>query len=1074
MRHTLFFFLALVFLTSSVLSQRNGDAAGHLAHIALPDSTIVPFEDYANCYTGFKNGFGDTIFPAIFDLISSKTGITGHDRLWFVRKDMKWGVLDNKGTLLIDFIYDDLTSSNHPSINQQKYFTNGTTDSCGQLIHRQKFQPLLKACLNEKCGLIDLKGEIHVNLNYLNVKQAVWLSPNKTPYLVYYVQKEKASEQFSEDYYRQVYDEIIDSNGHRIFSFFPGFVSTIQVRCKDCTFDSYLQVRESNDEHQKLKLYHRSDLSIPPIEAYEFEFFCGFIIAHDRYYRFNKTHRTSRIYDPLLNPISQTFKGFTKLLNARQPKYKSADDPEMKYLLHYDYKRSHRNYRPSNRRLQKYNNYSSRKRRRFRTLHRFRNRFYKRKVDEPFTTLTDFEGKRIIKQRSGMGTVNYFGDSSFFVQFLDVHPNRKLRNSRFFSSAFLANGEKLFSGKFINARYVSDSPIPHFIIRKNYRLEYWIDLHGNHLYEKGNYRYISDFNIKRHPGILKVVNQQSKTGLIDLNENVIIPIKYQAFYKDWNSNYYFAKFNDDSMDVYTQGFNIIAEGVQYISKGPALDHIFNPIKGKSAHFIVRAGYLYQLLDKSSIKMDSTNFKFNSNLQLVTSHFLIDKSGKLFNHHYNVEEFKHYYLTPSKNKYRQELVLKNDAEKIQHTVIDHLQPYTEDLVQVKHIDRSITIMNFKSGNSFDSINAVVIDQFNNRYWYCIDKNPSAKRNWIVKNDMDSLLSDVIFGIPIKINRPIQTYVKINPTGGHTYGLIKNDFTVIEPAIDESIIPHWESNSKTGYFLKTDHSSWTYINSKLERLDTSFRYISAIKNSPYFFVLTSDSVGKMALMDADLNMVISFSTESEMRSMDTLIDLFLGLGPDYYLKKIFDKTNPAHVEFFLDNLINEVMFNHIGSGPEYAKVSTLDPSWNSNQVYPIYIPHTPFSKSHHINFFSTHYASVIESTRNDHYHRWFQTDTIVNYAFTSDGAIELRLEDIFNPDQEQQLKQLLLNRINREQLFGLNCLLIDKYIEDFKSHYVLEQHGIKFMLGTGHKDLALFFTVKELGNILRENCILFKKN
>ncbi|MFT7614652.1 MAG: hypothetical protein ACI9J3_003635, partial [Parvicellaceae bacterium] len=1013
----LFFSLFLIGIGYSVHAQRAMDAIVRPTPVQNPkDSIIKPFEDYTKCYTGFINGLGDTIHQAKFDLVKQLRLFNKWHYL--VRQDMKWGLLDHKGNQLIECKYETLLYQNLPNQWQYGQVSKYASEKCQRSIANRGFFPMFSVWQNGKCGIVDYKDQIKVALKYLNVTPSIWLDSSWRPTLVFYTQSEPLTHRNYNNFTQQ-YDAIRDSLGELIFTSPLSYYEPMHVVDNNCKLKLYLAVNKYDDNDSfTRKLYNIEDFNSPPLEGDEFECFSDFINAVT-VSRKRGTNDTSQIFNLDFEPLTPKFKGRTIVLNSNGREANQPLNKDKKYLLHYAFKTS--------------------------SPH-FDRKFY--------SYFSDFEGNTLIKERYGQGSVEYTSDSTFFVRFYQTKKGRDGKNERYYFYAFHPDGSKIIGGLYDVARFEKESLVPHFTLNKKGKQEYWLDLKGKTYFKKGKYVRIQETDCQDSLGVYRVVSQDLKTGYVDINEKELIPLKYQSVSSDKSFLTHFAMYKHDSMDLYDSQFTILYRGIKHIETGHALDSLFKRTR-RGCKFIVRGNKLYQKSKRVEVLMDSTSFSFKNNYEVVNNHFIVNKKGILINTQFHVTEHKQYFITNTRNGRHQELIFKKDPEKNIRTV-RRVKLISEDIILITLPNQHRELYNFKTGSSVEFVHEVIYDYKNDRYWHATEEIKQILNKWVVKNSNDSLLSPLIFDVPLKCHLPIQTYLRDGK-----FGLIGNDLSILLPAKYDKIIKHQESDTTYGFAIFKKEQGWGYFNSKKEFLKPKFSGVSFVDQSDLMFVFANDSSGKVALINSSFDLLIPFSSKSEIAKNKSLTSLFEVTDINFYMKKTYDTTNAAHIEYFVKTLLSTAFHNRVEYGHEYSKVYVLNSNWHLPDTYPPGSNHDQRSITISTNYFSKYYASA---DSNYYWHKQYgaspQHSTVLNYSFTSSGIHLLKRNEIFRPDKGALLESILLKRINRDQLFGLNCVNINQHIETFKSRYKLVYGGIQFELGPNYNDKKIFLTSEEL--------------
>lgn len=149
------------------------------------DSIIAAFEDYSQCYSGFINKLGDTVWPAQF------TGVGFDDLInepfWWVWKNERIGIMNQYGKMLIEPTLEKI----QPLYNDDYYLVNG----------------------DGKFGIVDLHFRPVVPIEYDSISMAHTYSENSNWELDHYLFSENGKYGIMNDSFQVIIASKFDSLG---------------------------------------------------------------------------------------------------------------------------------------------------------------------------------------------------------------------------------------------------------------------------------------------------------------------------------------------------------------------------------------------------------------------------------------------------------------------------------------------------------------------------------------------------------------------------------------------------------------------------------------------------------------------------------------------------------------------------------------------------------------------------------------------------------------------------------------------------------------------------------------------
>lgn len=1001
---------------------------------------VIPFEDYRMCYTGFKTYAGDTIHQAKFESVYQlSTSYIEHSKYcWIVEEQGRLGVLNPVGEFVLPSHYDTI-------YQVKNRYRNSFKD--GWLI----------IGLNERYGIIDFDGKEILPLNYQNIElHNRWLKVRNSQGKVGLLDTSSLQVDVPFEY------EDIFYNDRRDFS-------------KDTIVHFTYFTAKKNGYFGILK----PDLT--PILSYEFEAF-----------------RILGIWeDYILNP---------PYILAKKDGKEGLYNFDGKLIIPHEFSSiqltTERNefYRDEIQTASAINN----------------KRFTFFNVEtgersEPFREIRLSKGKAIAQNKKGKwsvidsnGSIMGTGPKDWYAseETLDLRDSIVVVS---YSSNKNLNQPQRVLYHYGKGKFASEHC--QWLIRKELDNEHYcwskssesIIIYDSQLRKiktlEGDYSDImEDLENERIPYILPIAVLKNDDGLLggfDARGNEVIPQKYSlatVILKEERHEYmkylkvpdYFEFTNGNSIAYYSLDGELIrelnfssiyplsseylfAEGRNYssildLNYNLVLDscshafqyHTLNKdwstqFKSKSTNntycvYAIRNQKYYLEVDGNFIPMDSSVLDFNNKLQFQFD-VLIDPSGsivsskgakiKLIGSHYIVE------------KEDSVVILSLDgAIRLQ-------------LDSVSNIDQDRDLLQLRFENGFQGIYSLTrnswviapelqnikrINRYLGKAKYCI-KRPGVNPKWQFYSASGSKVSELTLDHSIS-SFGASNLVVINGK----LGVMSSDFEMILPAEYDYI-----SKVRESWFLR-GNNNWYITSFPFTTISKSYTDVSTHSFPKGQLVYAN---GKIGVIDRNFKEVVPFSSEQELlQDYDLAAILFPEKNIQIDRFPIVSKDNAELARMINNRIILETS----------VLLTT------KNDVMPLALQHAADPKNiRHLNekerktyetpsFFSKSYysCSIYKSSKiwgiRDYDRK--ESTNYYNYEWRNGKLARIDLIDLFKVSHfEAHLDSLIIDYVNRKQLYGISCVNLEEMLTMAKENFVLKPEGIAFFAMDRNRDIVL---------------------
>jgi hypothetical protein len=520
-----------------------------------------------------------------------------------------------------------------------------------------------------------------------------------------------------------------------------------------------------------------------------------------------------------------------------------------------------------------------------------------------------------------------------------------------------------------------------------------------------------------------------KKGLFDGSGKEILPVEYEEINMFVDSTLYVTK--DNVKSLYSFDLKVIIDSVSYFCVSEHLDRNGKALALNATrtevnrpYVIVKNGLFYLYENGQLVKGDSTRFDFSNEYLLVGYRLSINKRGQVF----------YSDMTKPKDPVNTSKWIDTDPRSIPIVLYKKQQP---SLYWVKEA-------NFTNPKSTS--------------WHLYD---SLKKK---------VIHPIDFEFPIVSNSPISYIFKSNGL----FGILSKDYTIAVPAVYEYIyITH------IGYAL-LQNEKWQLYNGRDGFFSEAFDGIGTRWNKKGSFVFNENKVG---MLNNQFKWVLPMTDTSELIKSANLLNFLEIKGleiadeiyeyegyvynaiPENVYKKLnnrrvlemnYERSTACQV---LDFEIEPIPYNHFSS----CRLETKRFSLRNKQLVQ---NRSVYCFSKHFYAEIIHKKTVYSSSSSDKDWKYAER-TIRNYALKKDSLVVVELKDILQTDSQSMelLNELIKKEINRLQPFGLTCTNLEGIIETMKNDFILTKYGIMFPASEQY-DFAVTVYFSDVKTILKE--------
>ena len=258
-----------------------------------------------------------------------------------------------------------------------------------------------------------------------------------------------------------------------------------------------------------------------------------------------------------------------------------------------------------------------------------------------------------------------------------------------------------------------------------------------------------------------------------------------------------------------------------------------------------------------------------------------------------------------------------------------------------------------------------------------------------------------------------------------------------------------------------------------MSNSYSNLSHVPLSSYFVYYDDSSKGLAGLTDTTFAPITPLLTKSELETK--LIEL--GVINTYLTHRHKDIAPSPHLHKLMARLkVEEYKVNTVNNRNRHPYI----PEFGNNQYPNTEANVTLAPKFQRLSRRSLFYNILLA---NDHFltisrregwstyttKEWFQHR---HYMASDTGYVLLKTEDVFNPNKSEVLYNIMLEEVNKTQLFGINCVNLPAQISGLQQNYRLKEDGIEFYSDYSSWPKILFLSTEQLEPALTENCVLLR--
>lgn len=519
-------------------------------------------------------------------------------------------------------------------------------------------------------------------------------------------------------------------------------------------------------------------------------------------------------------------------------------------------------------------------------------------------------------------------------------------------------------------------------------------------------------------------------GIFRSNGEVLIPFEYKKI--EAVEGILIAGTGDSLVRCYDVKGNVLLDDCDYWIHATALNEqgkclvpISNGSSSKKSTYLFRGKEVYRIANSQLQRIDSTTFHFDGNYLLFAPRHAINRKGELVK-----VNFRHRYFP------RDECSLVfNEMSEIVYEEPKRTTNYTPPpSPPAKKPDYE---------------------------WKVVYGQGKTVLGWEVYNSFGNKLHNLLFDYPVNPADPAKA---IFHTKGK-FGVFNARYEItIQPTYDY-IYPY------KGYLLYAD-SSWSWYSNKTGKYSETFDAISIFPFGDKQLVFRD---GKIGVLNDSLRLVVPMTDSIEMvKNVDLCKLLNIHNKPGRTI-------NPEHLGLIV-GIAPEKLYRQRNNAliiqTAYTNSTALDAMIIEpvNANYPQNVPNVPFSlrsgkqsgnRRVHVAT-SSFYSEEISSCYNtSSMNMYCDKRQLFNYHLVN-GAFELlQFEDVFKTDQASlnKLDELLLQKITENQTFGAHCADIQAYLTVLKKNFLITRQGIEFYLESGF-NLNLLFYYREIQSVLKE--------
>lgn len=441
----------------------------------------------------------------------------------------------------------------------------------------------------------------------------------------------------------------------------------------------------------------------------------------------------------------------------------------------------------------------------------------------------------------------------------------------------------------------------------------------------------------------------------------------------------------------------------------------------SSTYIIRGKEVYRIVHSQVQRIDSTTFHFDGNYLLFAPGHAINRKGELVKIH-----FRHRYFP------RDECSLVfNEMNEIVYEEPKRTTNYNPPPAKKPDYE-----------------------------WKVVHGQRKTILGWEVYNSFGNKLHNLLFDYPVNPKDPAKA---IFHTKGK-FGVFNATYEItIQPAYDY-IYPY------KGYLLYAD-SSWSWYSNKTGKYSETFDAISIFPFGDKQLVFRD---GKIGVLNDSLRLVVPMTDSLEMVKNVDLCKL-LNIN-----NKPLNSVRPEHLGLIV-GVAPEKLYRQRNNALIIQAAYTNSTALDAMKIEPVHsdypqnVPNVPFRMrpdkqlgNHRVHVAtSSFYSEEINFCNYSDYNFNCYERQVANYRIVNAAFVLLQYGDVFKTDQASvnKLDELLLQKITENQTFGAHCTDIQTHIAELKKNFLITRYGINFYLPATYS-LELTLSFKEIQSVLKK--------
>lgn len=1031
---------------------------------------VRPITDYNQCYTGFVNGSGDTIWPMQFqkvaqaDVYYNDYSYQSLDQIgWIVMYEDRYGVIDRQGLNSISFEYTSIKpvrngNASYFIIEQEEKF--GVCDRNGNVLIPPRFEEIYSNGYNKYgfyenglVGQFDSKFEVIIpaRFDYIEYRWEDYYEYNDTTSRQRFFTFYETHLDDKKGLFDTLGNEVVPSLYHDIELIYPHNECTFDLKYfhvnrdqkwgvyelgkgeiiptdfddlhvyylfDDCNSPSTPVLHGINRNHKKKRnLYYLIDLKTGEVsDPYDgLYYYQDGLSFTERKGLFGIVDSTFR---PVVAEIPYTFTTYAMSIEGYYTKFRKKDD----LLLISEYARPKENYHyyPDHVVDQK------------KGLYRLSTEAYTEVIYDRIEVHHADDQTfywAYIDKKLGSNSLTIYDQDLNVVKEMDVHQIEGLNRPD------------------IESFLIKD---PIYIIQN--KEDKWgiLDASGKELIP---FEYVSYDDLSRQrcdTSRLMLQLPNGKQGVFDEFGNVLTPAIYDSVICDCDG--VTIGIRDGLFDGYLWQKRVI-EKAEHISITRVLNYNHSSEydrigerQAKTSFYIVQEDTLYIYENDSLKRMDRKRSRFDRPIQVFDGRYLVNQFGRIIAHgNYTMRSLGN--LATYHNIH--ETVLIDEQGNILLKLDGYYYIYQQGVYYYAKHDGKVGILHPETFEWLIEPKYADLDPIRNVsgfFFLARISRGDFGSYWQVLNEKGEL------AIPYAIDHAI--YFKVNEPAVFSSegkkGLLSNAMEVL-------IEPNYEAVFRLNdtYWLRSN-LLWGAWRKGKPILEPQFPNVSAIHNGNKFVAITADR--NLVFIDRDLSISAPKRYESLLHS-DELRDFFgktrynlsvVGNHP-YQYRRIIDSLDTLINNYSTLLLIYSNTFQLLNN---YIHHDVLNYYYSNNRrqqmdyrVYHTYI-YMPRRSGRYYSFQQIDGRAIIDPRYDYDLHRIQTSEVRQKRIFTidlTDPSLDaIQLEDLFieNSRWDAALDSALTQEINEKQLFGVTCVDLNGILKEFKRNFYVNDGGLLF--------------------------------